>query len=196
MNGLDPIAVFLAFVFLISLGTLLRSLVVVAHRRRRAIASRPRALAGVAVLAIALVAGGLFASRIMPTGKPVAWGFMNQIVLQREPLKVGHGFDLTTAQTTTVVPVWPVWWPACHPFDQDLGNGTAAGSWLTPDITYTPWAVTITMRISAAYDKNPECGRGFYDFWGTPILVQLREPLAGRPLFDGSAFPPAARPYP
>ncbi len=150
---------------------------------------RPRVLlAGVVLLAAATVFGGwLF---LAPKGTPIGWQLAN-------PHSVGgpRGWDtLDEAEAATVVYLRTDWWPACHPYDEMIGK-VADGSWLTPDITYTPWSVTITMRINDAYYRNPGCGSGFYDYWGLPVAVQLSEPLGGRALFDGSAFPPAARPY-
>jgi hypothetical protein len=152
--------------------------------------AHPRVLrVGVICLAAALALGAW--SFLGPKGMPVGWQLAN-------PHSVGgpRGWDtLDEAKAATVVYLRTDWWPACHPYDEMVGT-VANSSWLTPDVAYTPWSVTITMRTNAAYSQDPECGGGFYDYWGQPVAVQLGEPLAGRALFDGSAFPPAARPYP
>ncbi len=105
----------------------------------------------------------------------------------------GPAFDPATAQTTTVVNV-EVQWPSCVSTDDD--------SWLTPDVSYSPWSVTITLRTSAAYASNPKCSKpavdgqlptvGYY-LSALSFPVQLREPLGGRQLLDGSVFPAAVR---
>ncbi len=85
-------------------------------------------------------------------------------------------------------------WPACvQPGDE---------TWLTPEVSYTPWSVTITLHTSQAYVRNPNChvsGNGLpmvgYYLSALSFPVQLSEPLAGRQLSDGSQFPAAARPY-
>jgi hypothetical protein len=70
------------------------------------------------------------------------------------------------ANAATVVYLRTDWWPGCHPYDEMTGT-LADGSWLTPDITYTPTSVTITMRINDAYYRRscpvrwlhlPACG--------------------------------------
>jgi hypothetical protein len=93
--------------------------------------------------------------------------------------------------TTTMVLINLDQWPACHPYDEVGGN---SASWLaTPEITYTPSSVTITMYISDSFD--PTTCHGWYDYWGQPIEIHLTQPLAGRALLDGSTSPPGARPY-
>ena len=102
----------------------------------------------------------------------------------------GPGFDPATAEATTVVNV-EVQWPSCvEPRDY---------SWLTPEVSYVPWSVTITLRTSAAYAANPKCppnGQledvGFY-LSALSFPVPLSEPLGDRPLFDGSTFPGTER---
>jgi hypothetical protein len=151
---------------------------------------RPRVfLVGIVLLTAAAVFGAW--SLLGPKGTPIGWQLANL-----HSVGGPRGWDsLDEAKTATVVYLRTDWWPACHPYDDNAGP-FADGSWLTPDIDYTPWSVTITMRIKDSYYQNRECGRGFYDYWGLPVAVQLREPLGGRALFDGSAFPPTARPYP
>lgn len=132
---------------------------------------------GTAML-VAVAAWLLFPSLSIPTSRLIGWqlqGFG------------GAGFDPTTAQTTTVIPIYVAQWPAEGPA-QD-------GSWLaTPAVTYTPWAVIITMQSSASYDCGPAKICGWYDTGGW-VEVHLTEPLGGRALFDGSKFPPESRPY-
>jgi hypothetical protein len=106
----------------------------------------------------------------------------------------GPGFDPSAAQAATVVNV-EVAWPAC------VSTGDYA--WLTPEVSYMPWSVTITLRTSAAFADDPTCSESRAD-GRTPTVgyylsalsypVHLTESLGGRPLFDGSAFPAAARP--
>jgi hypothetical protein len=151
---------------------------------------RPRLVfAGIAVLAVAVGLGAW--SVLGPHGKSVGWQ-----LAKLHSVGGPRGWDsLDEAKAATVVYLRTDWWPACHPYDNDTG-GFANSSWLTPDITYTPWSVMITLRIKDSYYQNRDCGRGFYDFWGLPVAVPLQEPLGGRALFNGSTFPPAARPYP
>jgi hypothetical protein len=63
--------------------------------------------------------------------------------------------------------------------------------------------VTITLRTSAAHANDSKCSERGADgrlqavgYYMSPVFfpVQLSEPLGGRPLFDGSSFPAAARP--
>jgi hypothetical protein len=86
-------------------------------------------------------------------------------------------------------------WLSCAPHDD---------SWLAPPaISYTPWSVTITMHTTDAFAATTTCGggndnTGMFGIMrdvGIPVAVQLREPLGGRALFDGSSSPSAARPY-
>jgi hypothetical protein len=111
----------------------------------------------------------------------------------------GPGFDASTAQSTTVVPVYVASWP--------MEYGADDASWLaTPSVTYTPWGVIISLHTSASLRCAGQAARalspgvsasdcGWYDTGGW-VAVHLSEPLAGRALFDGAALPPAARPYP
>jgi hypothetical protein len=109
----------------------------------------------------------------------------------------GPAFDPTTAQTTTAIRVYVASWPSDYAADDD--------SWLaTPAVTYTPWAVMITLHESDSFGcfgkmARPLPGGGLVSCWydiGGWVPVQLSEPLGGRALFDGSASPPHARPYP
>jgi hypothetical protein len=103
----------------------------------------------------------------------------------------GARFDPATVQTMTVVNV-DVEWPGCiKPGDS---------SWMTPEVSYTPWSVTITLRTNDIYASKctePRAdGRlpniGSY-LSALSFPVQLSEPLGGRPLFDGSSFPATER---
>jgi hypothetical protein len=53
--------------------------------------------------------------------------------------------------------------------------------------------VTITLHQSSSFDAST-C-TGWYDTWGLPVEINLREPLNGRTLLDGSSSPPRERPY-
>lgn len=129
------------------------------------------------VMLVAVAASLLIPSLWIPSSRSVGW----QLARGYQ----GYEFDPATAQTTTVVAV-EVNWPSCAP---------QGDSWLaTPAITYTPWAVTITMHTSGAFGDPMKCG-GWY-LTGMPVQIQLSEPLAGRTLFDGSNSPPGPRPYP
>lgn len=109
---------------------------------------------------------------------------------------VQHGldFDPATAQTALMVPI-AVDWIDCAPDD---------ASWLaTPDVTYTPTSVTITIHTTDAFGPIT-CGRrpgpsgevsvGIILDVGIYVPVQLREPLGERSLFDGSRSPAEPRP--
>jgi hypothetical protein len=109
----------------------------------------------------------------------------------------GPAFDPAMAQTTTEVKVYVASSPEGY-----IGDDV---SWLaTPAITYTPWGVIVTLHTSDSVpcggkESRPLPGGGSVSCWydvGEWVPVHLSEPLGGRALFDGSAFPPAARPYP
>jgi hypothetical protein len=109
----------------------------------------------------------------------------------------GPAFQPEGGPNTTVILISTNWWTGCSPWG-DLGKTTNDDSWLTPEITYTPWTVAITLHESASFRASkcgsvPGPGLG-YDIW-SPLEIHLGEPLGGRTLFDGSLFPPAARPY-
>ena len=125
----------------------------------------------------------------IPSSRLLSWQ-LNRMV-------PGSGFDQATAQTTTVVQI-EVEHPYCAPID--------VGPWLAdPIVSYTPWSVTITMHMNDTPDaadcssqQAPHDGPlpivGGY-LTGLFYKVELSEPLGGRMLFDGSSFPPAARPF-
>ena len=95
-------------------------------------------------------------------------------------------YDVANA-TTTVVPIEGMR-PDCVPHDD---------SWFEPVIAYTPVSVTIRLRVvdaipatcPAIVDGRMRIGSSYH------FGIHLSEPLAGRPLFDGSKFPAAAQPY-
>jgi hypothetical protein len=99
--------------------------------------------------------------------------------------------------TTTVVPI-EVDYPTC------ILNGF--GHWFDATVSYAPGSVTIQVRMTAAaaagcpaqpypHVLGPLREVGGY-LSGIYYAVQLREPLAGRALFDGGTLPAGARPYP
>jgi hypothetical protein len=100
----------------------------------------------------------------------------------------GSALRPDAAQDATVVLVRAAWWPACAPWDE------GGDAWLTTEIAYLPWSVTVTLRRSDAFASAKSCN-AFYDYWGQPVEVRLSEPLGSRPLFDGSTFPSTAKPY-
>ncbi|HEX5823030.1 MAG TPA: hypothetical protein VFY18_01100 [Candidatus Limnocylindrales bacterium] len=152
-------------------------------------ARRPRTipLVPIVIIVAAFFAGMFGASRLstMLNSHTVSWGPSAGIG--------GPGFDRATAQTSTVVNV-EVQWPSCV--------NTGDDSWLTPEVSYMPWSVTITLRTSAAYAANPKCSKpgpdgklpmvGFY-LSALSFPVHLSEPLGNRPLLDGSTSPATER---
>ena len=151
---------------------------------------RPRVFLVGTFLLVAAVVLGIWSS-FGPKATPIGWQLANL-----HSVGGPRGWDsLDEAKAATTVYLTTAWWPSCHPYDDSTGP-FANSSWLTPDISYSSGSVTITMRINDSLSANPECGRGFYDYWGLPVAVQLREPLGGRALYDGSTVPVAARPYP
>lgn len=150
--------------------------------------TRARPVRLVAVIVIAFLGGLLGASTLAAalSSHTVAWHPAVGIG--------GPAIDRAAAPATTVVNV-EVEWPGCVSTDDH--------SWLTPDVSYMPWSVTITLRTSTAHENDPKCSDtradGLLPIVGnylSPLSfpVQLSEPLGGRPLFDGSVFPAAARP--
>jgi hypothetical protein len=147
------------------------------------------AVAGV-VLIVAFIVGGfaawyLFPALSTPSSRLVGW-------------RVGYGFGshevvADAAQTTTVISVEATW-TICAPADP---------SWIAPPmITYTPLAVIITLKTTDEFGDRNKCLQsgphgpmeGNY-LSGLYFPVQLSERLGGRALFDGSVFPPVARPF-
>jgi hypothetical protein len=147
--------------------------------------TRSRRLAILGIVVVVIVAGGLvvrpfFPALVYPSRQLIAWELGGPSVTRSRP---------ANAQTTTVVAV-SIWYPGAAPDPPDT-------SWLEPIITYTPWSVMITLhsRLSGPCDTTalPCVGKYLTTF---SVPIQLSEPLGGRALFDGSQFPPAARPYP
>ena len=103
----------------------------------------------------------------------------------------GRSFASAPVQTSLVVYV-EVEWPGCI----DIGDY----NWLTPDVSYMPWSVTITLRTNNYYaDKCTKPGAdgrqppiGYY-LSPLSFQVQLSEPVGNRPLSDGSTFPATER---
>lgn len=58
---------------------------------------------------------------------------------------MGHPFDPATATAATVANV-EVQWPACV----EIGDR----SWLRPEVSYTPWSVTITLHTTDTYAEK------------------------------------------
>jgi hypothetical protein len=131
-------------------------------------------------LGVALIAAAVWylpSSSLQP-GRSVSWTLGS----------FDHAFDPATAMTTTVIPI-EASHPGCTPSSGD--------SWFETLVTYTPVSVTIQIHMTA--EATAKCATadprvGEY-LSGEPISVQLREPLGGRPLFDGFMFPAAARAY-
>jgi hypothetical protein len=152
--------------------------------RRRRIA--PAAITVVTAILVGALAAWLFVRPASSSAWVIPWSFYGTVG--------PSSFDATTAMTTTTVSVL-VPTPACQP------RGT---SWLdTPDVSYASTSVTITLRTSEVFDALPGCqttmnGKRAFG-WVLDsyvrVKVPLREPLAGRHLFDGSSSPPAERVY-
>ena len=85
----------------------------------------------------------------------------------------GSAFRPDAAQDATVVLVRAAWWPACAPWND------GDDSWLTPEVSYLLWSVTITLNRSDAFATGESCN-AFYDYWGKPLEVHLSEPLGAR----------------
>ena len=164
LGSFDPIVLLLGVIVAVGLWEL----------RRFAISERRNPLR-IVVVGVAMV------------GTLAAWMFVPPLSFPGSPIvewRLGD-LDPTLAQTTTEIPVAIDRWPTeeCY---------APADSWLAaPKVIYTPWSVIITMQPIDSYDPT-KC-RGFYttNWSGT---VPLSEPLGGRALLDGSAFPPASRP--
>ena len=147
----------------------------------------------VAFVVVGALAGGLFVSSqsgpSFPPERSVGWILYD-----------GFGpatFDPSKAETTTVVTV-RVGVPSCQ-----MGDIPRDSSWLAPPaVAYTTSAVTITLLTNDAFERTRCFGTlngrrviGFILDSYTSVRVQLREPLRGRALFDGSTSPPKPRPY-
>ena len=148
---------------------------------------------GLVVIGIVLLVAAVVAWRLAPSDSRDRLAYLGpgpDGIVGWSLAPLGDPFRPDAAQDATVVRVSAAWWPACPPWEQ------GGDAWLTPEISYLPWSVTITLRTSEAYESSMKCGGAFYDFWGQPVEVHLSEPLGGRPLFDGSTSPSTAVPYP
>jgi hypothetical protein len=178
--------------FLLLLGVLgLAILWEVRHRVVVRIVTRRLATAGIGFLVVLMVISIpvrlVTPAVLLPSSRLLSWQLSSAF---------GPRLDSATAQTTTAVQI-EVDHPGCTPSSGDP-------SWLAaPLVTYTPWSVTITMRMTDTFDatcfvRTDSSGRlplvGSY-LMGLIYPVQLSEPLGGRALYDGSSFLPAARPY-
>jgi hypothetical protein len=144
--------------------------------------TRSRRFAIVGIVLAVIVAGVLVVRPIFPALVYPSWQLVGW---ERGGAVGGTRLGTASAQTTNVVTV-SIWVHGTPPLPLD-------SSYLDPIITYTPWAVMITLRDPrAAYCGNLPCVGGYTTT--IPYPVQLSEPLGGRALFDGSVFPPAARP--
>ncbi len=132
----------------------------------------------VAILAAVVVVGvvGVGVIALKPFTPSVAWAYPG---VNARPL------DATTSQTATDIEVHVAnQWPAQEP----------PGGWLDPAVIDTPWAIVVTLHPTDAYRAMIASGPvGSYDTGGW-VKVHLAEPLDGRPIYDGSSFPPADRP--
>ncbi len=155
----------------------------------RAPLTRLQRVAGVGVVVLAvlivmlLAAGLLFPALSIPSERLVSW-------------RGGAPSGQTAAQTASVIRV-EANRPACV---------SDPSAWLAPPaITYTPLFVIVTLHTTDAFEATNKCAKakpnrsgllpivGYY-LSGKYLDVHLSEPLGGRALFDGSQFPPAARP--
>ncbi len=128
-----------------------------------------------------IVAGGLVVRSFFPALVYPSW----QLVGWERASGGAPRLDPTKAQTTNVVMVG-IWVHGTPSLPLDA-------SYLEPLITYNPWSVIITLRDPHAVDCGAlPCVGGYTTT--IPYPVQLSEPLGGRVLLDGSAFPPASRP--
>jgi hypothetical protein len=173
----DPVRLFIGFILVVVVWKALRVAPVVVRRVAPA-GVDARRIASVGAVVVAFVIGFGLAAWLLPplsipSSRSVGWVLGDGFG--------GPGFEPASAQTTTVIAMI-VDTPSC----------TQDRDWLaTPAVTYTPWAVTITMHTSASFGDVTKCGGWMLS--GTYVQVQLSEPLGGRALFDGSRFPPHAR---
>jgi hypothetical protein len=105
----------------------------------------------------------------------------------------GTTFSRATAQTTMAIPIsfYPRSCTGVHSFPR-----------ATPEITYTPDVVIVTVHVTQSIVGStdgdntaylPTCALQ-YDT-AVPAVIHLSEPLRGRTLLDGSTDPPEPRPY-
>lgn len=142
----------------------------------------------VAFVAVGALAGWLFVSSRTPSVPPARLAEW-QVSVNPD----GTRFSRATAQTATAIPIsfFPRYCSGIHSFAR-----------ATPEISYTPDAVVVTLHLTQTIVGStdgdntaylPTCAV-HYDT-AVPAVVHLSEPLRGRALFDGSKSPPAARPY-
>lgn len=185
----DPIAVFAVFLLAVVTGAAVRAVWRTRATRHR---SRPALVAGLLLLTVSATVGVVIPTIQRVTSRAYPWHLadpgpgVSYTKISPETPAVRKDFDEAAARATTVVRIVMDMWPASCPSIPD---------WLAePDIAYTPWSITISMRARPDFDFST-CS-GWYDIWGTPLEIQLSQPLDGRPLFDGSGVPTTARPYP
>ena len=157
------------------------------------VAARRLATAAMGFLAVVMVTS--LAVRLEAPAQSIPSSRLLSWQLNRMPS--GPGIDSATAQAMTAVWI-EVDPPGCAPIE--------VGPWLAdPIVTYTPWSVTITMHMNDTAPPPLTSSSPCPPHQSLPVLggyrmgnayhVQLREPLGGRALLDGSSFPPQARPY-
>jgi hypothetical protein len=163
----------------------------VRHLAVARVRARRLATVGMGLLAVLVVFS--LTVRFVAPGPPIASSRL--LSWQRSSGFPGAGSDPATPQGTVVT--IEVEHPYCAP-----GDGT---SWLAaPIVSSTPWSVTITMHMNdtpetancsstQAPHEGPLPIVGGY-LTGIFVPVRLSEPLGFRMLFDGSSFPPQARP--
>ncbi len=157
------------------------------------VVARRVANAAIALLAVLMVVAVpvrlMMPAQSIPPSRLLSW--------QLNRLASGPGLDPATAEAMTAVRI-EVEPPGCAAIE--------VGPWLAdPIVTYTPWSVTITMHMNDTAPPLFTSSSACLPHEGLPVLgsyrmdnlytVQLREPLGGRWLLDGSSFPPQARPY-
>lgn len=140
----------------------------------------------VAFVGVGALAGWLIVSSRSPSVPPAR-------LAEWQVNSDGTTFSQATAQTATAIPIafFPRYCTGVHSFAQ-----------ATPEISYTPDAVVVTLHVTESIVGStdgdntaylPTCAVQ-YDT-AVPAVIHLSEPLRGRALFDGSKSPPAARPY-
>jgi hypothetical protein len=149
-------------------------------------ARRPRQipLVPIALIVAAFFVGMFGASRLstMQPSHTVAW--------QPATGPAAHAFHPVAAAAADAVNV-EVQWPVCV----EIGDR----SWLRPEVSYTPWSVTITLHTTDTYAERclkPSAeGSPRIGYYLSPLHFQvpLSEPLGDRSLFDGSTSPATER---
>lgn len=154
--------------------------------------TRPALIApGVLLVAFVIVgalAGWLFVSSRSPSVPPARLAEW-QVSVSSD----GTTLSRATAQTATAIPIsfFPRYCTGVHSFAR-----------ATPEISYTPEAVIVTVHVTESIVGStdgdntaylPTCALQYNT--AVPAVIHLSEPLRGRTLLDGSTSPPAARPY-